>query len=113
PVHAATRVAGHLADGGLGDAENGTDLAGAQCPAISLECCPPSAWNGERMVILPSKELIYRTWKSAATISPRRPFQQNLRLCQTLRQHGMLLRELLGVRYLKLSEVAQLPLYRW
>ena len=40
PVHARHAcVAGYLADGGLGDAESGTDLAGAQGPGVQqLQC---------------------------------------------------------------------------
>ena len=40
PVHTSHAcVAGYLADGGFGDAESGTDLAGAQCPGVQqLQC---------------------------------------------------------------------------
>ena len=40
PVHAGhARVAGYLADSGFGDAEGGTDLTGAQDPAVQqLQC---------------------------------------------------------------------------
>jgi len=40
PVHAGhARVAGYLADSGFGDAESGTDLTGAQDPAVQqLQC---------------------------------------------------------------------------
>ena len=40
PVHAGhARVAGYLADSGFGDAEGGTDLTGAQGPAVQqLQC---------------------------------------------------------------------------
>ena len=40
PVHGGhARVAGYLADGGFGDAESGTDLTGAQGPAVQqLQC---------------------------------------------------------------------------